>query len=455
MAEDNGIGPHMMKGLPKAALAMFCTFAAVLAVCTASLVAAFSLPAGPVRASAERSVSTLEQEGVYPRVFDIENFRLDNWTDATMLGVAAVDDGTGLEGALLARQPAGNDPISALKSFLAGEQVDTPDYSRYWHGYQVLLRPAMHLGLDYGQIRMANGVVHVALLALAIVSLCRAHLARLIPALVATALSVSAVVFPLSLQYSSVYCVALLSVSLSMLLRRRLRGLVPRCAFMLSVGMVTNFVDFLTFPLMTLGLPLVSFIVLDSNSSLNPGGHFSKERAANPIALVILLSISWAAGYGLMWISKWVIASVILGGDYITPALEQAAMRSSHSLNPNAGTGLSSFTLAELAREIGRYWASPVALTPLVVCALGYTVLRIVRRARGLAVSGWGRTTIASLFLVALIPVAWFLVLGNHSFQHAWFAFRTASVSEFALLALISPAHTNRKGEEEQLKNER
>lgn len=449
MAEDNGMGPHVMRGLPKAALVMFCTFAAVLAVCMALLVLAFSLPAGPVRASAERSVSTLEQEGVYPRVFDIENFRLDNWTDATMLGVAAVDDGTGLEGALPARQPAGNDPISALKSFLAGDQIDTPDYSRYWHGYQVLLRPAMYLGLDYGQIRIANGIVQAALLALAIFSLCRARLARLVPALVATALSSSAVVFPLSLQYSSVYCVALLSLSLALLLRRRLRGLVPRCAFMLAVGMVTNFVDFLTFPLMTLGLPLVSLIVLDESSNQNPGGHFAKERATNPILLVLLLSISWAAGYGLMWASKWIIASMILGGDYITPALEQAAMRSSHSLNPNAGTGLSSFTLADLAGEIGRYWVSPVALAPFVVSALGYTVTRIACKARGLTVEGRGWPLIVSLLLVALIPAAWFLVLGNHSFQHAWFAFRTASVSEFALLALLSSAHTNEKGEEE------
>ncbi|MDM8246220.1 hypothetical protein QUW40_06350 [Collinsella tanakaei] len=445
MAEDNGIGPHVMKGLPKAALAMFCTFAAVLAVCMSLLVAAFSLPAGPVRASAERSVSMLEQEGVYPRVFDIENFRLDNWTDATMFGVAAVDDGTGLEGALLARQPAGNDPISALKSFLAGNQIDTPDYSRYWHGYQVLLRPAMYLGFDYGQIRIANGIVQAALLVLAILSLCRARLARLATALVATALSASAVVFPLSLQYSSVYCVALLSLSLALLLRRRLRGLVPRCAFMLAVGMVTNFVDFLTFPLMTLGLPLVSLIVLDANSNLNPGDHFSKERVVNPIALVILLSISWAAGYGLMWISKWVIASVILCGDYITPALEQAAMRSSHSLNPNAGTGLTSFTLADLAREIGRYWISPVALAPFVVSALGYAVSRIACKARGLTAGGRGWPFIVSLLLVALIPVAWFLVLGNHSFQHAWFAFRTASVSEFALLALLSPMRRSTK----------
>lgn len=430
----DGIEGHGLFARPlRSALVMACTFAAVLLVCLCALVAAFSLPSAPVRDSALRSIPLLQEEGVYPRVFEIENFRLDNWTDATMLGVAvAATDGSALASAMLASQPAGNDPITALESFLAQEPVETPDYSRYWHGYQVLLRPALALGLDYGQIRAVNAVAQVALLALSIAALVKARLGRLVPALLATALSISAAVFPLSLQYSSVYCTALLALSLALLLRRCLHTLLSRCAFMLAVGMVTNFVDFLTFPLLTLGFPLVAMVMLDGTQP--KGGHFGPARDASPIVLVIALSTSWACGYALMWASKWMIASAVLGGNYITPALQQAAMRSSHELNPNAGTGLSSFTVAELAGEIASYWASPVAFVPFLLCVLGYGFARMARPCEGFNV-----VRVAALALVALIPVAWFLVLGNHSFQHAWFAFRTAAVCEFALLAMISP----------------
>ena len=414
---------------PKTALAfggpLAVTFASVLVVCTALVALAFSLPAAPVQESARRSLPTLEREGVYPRVFGIENCRLDNWTDATMLCIAAYEGDGGLKGALLDSYPSSSDPIAALDGYLDGDPVETPDYSRYWHGYQVALRPLLALGLDYSQIRIVNAAILIALLAGCCAALWARGMRRIVPALLATSLAISCPVFPLSLQYSGVFAISLAATALIALSPGPLGTPVGRCCFMLAVGMVTNYVDFLTFPLVTLGLPLVVFAA--SDDSRGGGGALLRT--------VLALCACWAAGYASMWVAKWVLASAVLGADLVSSALSQAGMRSGYELNPEAGTGLSSFTPPMLAAAIARRWASPVAWAPLAACAGAYALPCVARRSRsGAAGRVW------ALALVAVLPVAWYLALPNHSFQHAWFAYRTLAVSAFALLSLLALA---------------
>ena len=46
------------------------------------------------------------------------------------------------------------------------------------------------------------------------------------------------------------------------------------------------------------------------------------------------------------------------------------------------------------------------------------------------------------ILLVGLIPIVWYIVLGNHSYVHSWFAYRTLSISVFAVMLImtISPS---------------
>ncbi len=64
------------------------------------------------------------------------------------------------------------------------------------------------------------------------------------------------------------------------------------------VGMVENFFDFLTYPIITLGIPLIVLLWLkirDESADLKENMIFTVKS-----------SVSWGLGYALTWIAKWV-----------------------------------------------------------------------------------------------------------------------------------------------------
>lgn len=83
--------------------------------------------------------------------------------------------------------------------------------------------------------------------------------------------------------------------------------------------MCTAFFDYLTYPLVTLGGPLVFYLLLEDNKQSLKGNIFK----------LLLLAFVWGFGYVGMWISKWIIASVVLNKNVIASGLSVIAYRSS------------------------------------------------------------------------------------------------------------------------------
>ena len=68
--------------------------------------------------------------------------------------------------------------------------------------------------------------------------------------------------------------------------------------FFLIVGILTSYFDFLTYPVVTLGIPLCCYFLLES------------DRLWNNIKRLTGFSVSWAIGYAGMCAAKWVIADL-------------------------------------------------------------------------------------------------------------------------------------------------
>lgn len=69
----------------------------------------------------------------------------------------------------------------------------------------------------------------------------------------------------------------------------------------LIIGMLTSFFDFLTYPLFTLGMPLILISVLGTFSSVQK------------LCDIVKNSIFWGIGYGGMWCGKWMVGSILTG----------------------------------------------------------------------------------------------------------------------------------------------
>ncbi|WP_316076932.1 hypothetical protein [Varibaculum cambriense] len=68
--------------------------------------------------------------------------------------------------------------------------------------------------------------------------------------------------------------------------------------FFMILGMAVSFLDFLTYPVLALGIPLVMYVIV---------------RQEAGILKIIGLSCSWAAGYIGFWSFKWILGAIFAG----------------------------------------------------------------------------------------------------------------------------------------------
>ena len=88
----------------------------------------------------------------------------------------------------------------------------------------------------------------------------------------------------------------------------------------------------------------------------------NKPRRA--FKVVMLLSLMWLGGYASIWISKWVLASVITGSDIIGDAMVNARIRTVGSNTSEEGATTVSILLTVWLRPLlrQRFW-TPVTIT--------------------------------------------------------------------------------------------
>ena len=181
------------------------------------------------------------------------------------------------------------------------------------------------------------------------------------------------------------------------------------------IGGITSYLDFLTTPQLTLGLPLIVYMLT--------------KHPKDTWKIVIAISIAWALGYGLLWASKWMIGYLLTGNNILADAMQSAELRTS-----NQYKGME-MTIPNILNFI---WINIKAkgLLPLlyagiigILLCLGI-YLKILKSKHTFKEYSW-------LLLIALIVPIWFLVLRNHSIQHGWFTWRAGLLSLFSLLLFI------------------
>ncbi len=392
-----------------------------------ALTLVYALPRGPVIENLGRSLPLLEREGLYPApVLEDSALMLDNFTDALMLNMAASRAGANpLEAALLTLNAGeATDTIAGLRKTVSGKPPSEP-YTRYWHGYQLLLRPAL-LFLSLGDIRYLNMIVFaVALLSTVLLMRSRLGLSGVWAFALALLLSGFYVV-PLSLQFSSVGYLMLAGVAAVLLVADKKRFQHMDIELFFVVGMLTAFFDLLTAPLLTLGMPLVALVALRSRET--------PARTVREDALLIAkLSLAWVVGYVASWAAKWLIASLVGGAGVLRDAAITFAHRAglddrgtNHVL---AALRDNLLRLVPTVRGAGTGAAVPVVL--LVVASIVWLLLywRFRRPSSRIGAA-------AHVMLLAPLPYLWFVLAKQHSAQHFWFTYRIQAISVFAIAFL-------------------
>lgn len=382
------------------------------------------LPTDPMRENVYWSIDMIEEEFTDELLINGYKTTLTgNFTDSLMLQYAVYsnDEHSALEQVLhMYRKesyydesnPDGWWPGHSLKDYL--ENIPQPrevEYSRYWHGYLVLLKPLLLL-TSFNTIRLLNSALQLIAIGFVIMSLCKRNAYPIAKAFVISLPFLFFVSTYASLSLS--ICLYLMTVALLFQLRwadwlneKKLYG-----EFFLLVGMATSFFDLLTYPLITLAYPLCVYLYFHGSDLLN---SFKK---------IIKNSAEWFMGYIGMWAAKWLLTDLLTDSTTIKDAIDTILTRTQGVESTSRLGGLFEVTALNL-QPFGN-WCYLLLGLAIAVWALVALVKTGIRKAMGNARNG------ITFFVVALYPLLWYLVTQNHSMEHWQFTCRILSVTVFA-----------------------
>ncbi len=374
----------------------------LIAVFFLSMVLVYCIPASWIQGNVEASLEVMENEGERPLyAFYRHSAIVDNHTDMLMYESLLPSD----------------------QYNLVQASVSINHYPRYWHGYQVVLRPLSIL-FQVQEVRYLGMLTFYLLFfwsAYLVAKKTGVPCAMLYVLTIASGyLGVVATCF----QYLTSFYV--LFAALIVLLRRY--GEVPDmnvALFFFVVGMAENFFDFLTYPIITLGIPLIVLLWIRAREE--------GADVADNLKLTVQTSASWGFGYALTWVAKWILAAGILGVRYFWRSLSTAKYRmlgNEEEPIDRIGTIRKNLKAWMNVQDEGLITWSKVALLILVIAVILVIVKKLMDK----------RTVCACLpmLLVASYPYLWFLVLSNHSQIHFWYTYRAQLVALFGILMFLA-----------------
>ena len=401
----------------------------ISAVCGVVLLwLAYMIPVDPIRENVRDSAHIYDEEGLTTSYVPwLTSTRRDNYTDSIMLSEAAYKgSGHALNKALLSpyiyvtQKESYSQPGYLLKMLDAAEDGSSVlvTYARYWHGYLIFLKPAL-LFTGLGGIRVINAVFQGVMLLLVGYELLKVKERRklFIPFLLLLFV-INPVSTFINMQYASIYNITL--VSIFILLKRELYDSDGYWKLFLFTGIAVAFFDFLTYPVVSLGIPLILILVLGSSGS-----------KANLIK-VIGASVSWGFGYAAMWLSKWVICDIITGSNTVTNAINQVVERT--VTNAYEETGIMSDNVAAVIGYNLEAFRDPLSVSVFALAVTGFVLYVVFGRKKIKP----DERTLVPLMLIALFPFVWYAVLSNHSAIHFWMTYRNLGVPIFAVSAIAS-----------------
>lgn len=292
------------------------------------------------------------------------------------------------------------------------ELYESFEYSRYWHGYLVLLRP-MLLFLDYSKIELLSFIIFMILL-----MICSFLIYTKIGKLPALALIISCIFSDLLIVTKSIneiLCFDLALVFSIYLLLKKDRSNIPLNFFVF--GSITNFFDFLTNPIVTYGIPIIIYFMIIYKDEYN--------TFKDIFFIYLKTSISWFLGYLITWVSKWILTDIIVNRETVKNAIEQINFRT---------TG-EEIKISTFLNRLQEYFSIFSIKIIIIICLL-FLLIGILNQKR-LKQTNNKFIKMITYLIGTIIPFVWYFVLIQHSNAHIFFTYRNLVVTIFALQILV------------------
>ena len=369
----------------------------------------YSLPNDNVHDNIMKDIDVFHE--LYPQV--IPNDRttiLDIYTDSKI--ISELLDKNELASPIKNAMAVYGTSPKLFDSFIHGDDNATMEYPRYWHGNLVVYNILFNL-CDYNGVKMVQLLCELILIVAILKLMIDRNLKNYIIPFVLSLFFIHPVVIGLCLQYAPVFFITLISILVLLKFKEKLFEDNNLIYYFLIIGMSTSFFDFLTYPLITLGAPLIFYLLLEDD----------KQILKENIIKIALFACVWAVGYVGMWVSKWIIASIILNQDVVANGLGVIGMRSSVE-------GVSRFDA--LFKNILIYTNNFYYILIMGVAAIFY-IVRLIKK----NITVDNIKEIIPFLLIGITPFLWYIFASNHSYIHYWMTYRILIIFFFAIMCSL------------------
>ncbi len=262
-------------------------------------------------------------------------------------------------------------------------------YSRYWHGYNVYLRPLLII-FDYFQIEILSGIIFLVLFII---------LEKVIYEKIGKFFALAMMFSLFSISYHTLWLsIALVPTMIIMMLATiivitKYEKIKDFGVFFFIIGSITNFFGWMNFQFNTLTIPLMFFYLKKKDDNFSFKEFFK-------------MCFMWGLGFGITWVSKWVITDILYDTNTIKNGIMQVIYRA-----------------GENTYEYGNVNAIKSLVTNLVYILIPifiqYLILIFDNMFKFRKPLKTNKKEIIIYVLILLIPFITCILFKNHSYLHA------------------------------------
>lgn len=397
---------------------------------------AYCVPDEPVKKNIVSSVEYMQKEGIYPSAYADDEYnlysqRLDNCTDVIFLNVIYNMRKTNCLEAILCDYrgvPDGDTELDKLYNVVNSEDYSLASYGRQWFGSISFLRILLAV-FTLPQIRILSQYFMFILLGLSVLLISKKVDYKIAVLFLLNMSVISLDVVAASVNHAGAFYSLLLGVIMVCLLHNK----VSDYMIIYIVGGITAYFDLFSLPFVT---PLVAIFVLYMD--------YKEEKIFNfksGFFRMMYLAIFWIAGYVVLWMGKWLLASIAgrrnIFADAIIEMGKQSVNKSTIDWGPETTSGyiVESIKLClenmfpinyfKMAYQNG----GKTLVLGFVMILLLLLILFFVRYHKKIGQLWFS----CIMIIIACFPYLCYVVMHTHAFIHFWMWFRMQLITWMAI----------------------
>ena len=138
----------------------------------------------------------------------------------------------------------------------------------------------------------------------------------------------------------------------------------------------------------------------------------------------------WGIGYGLTWIIKWILVDFIYSKDIIETSIAQVFYRS---------TGTNIIKFSESIKRNFEYEAKFLPITivaTFIIIDIELAIGKLKIKTNKFNIKSY-IIEILPYLILGVMPIIWYTILKEHSYQHAFFTYRNILITNICANVLL------------------